>query len=136
MQTETISKEQQDVLSTIESMTQSFNDKDIEGVMTSYESGALVVFEPNTKISDFTVLREMFLGAFQINPKFEYPKGHEVFVNGDSATHIAPWIMTGTAPDGTKIVQEGLSMVNLSRQKNGGWLITFDNPHGNFLMNN
>lgn len=135
MQTKTISKDQQDVLNAIESMIQSFNNKDIEGVMASYETGALVIFEPETRVTDFKILKEMFLGAFSINPKFEYPKGHEVFINGDTATHIAPWIMNGTAPDGTKIKQSGLSVANLKKQQNGKWLLIFDNPHGSFLMN-
>lgn len=135
MQTTEISKDQQDVLNAIESMTQSFNGKDIEGVMSSYQSGALVIFEPESPVTDFKQLQEMFLGAFSINPKFEYPKGHEIFVNGDTATHIAPWVMTGIAPDGAKIQQSGLSVANLKKQKNGKWLLTFDNPHGSFLMN-
>ncbi len=134
MQTQEISKDQQDVLKAIESMTQSFNSKDIEGIMSSYQSGALVIFEPKTMVTDFKTLKEMFLGAFSINPKFEYPNGHEVFVNGDTATHIAPWIMTGTAPDGTKIEQSGLSVAMLKKQENGKWLLTFDNPHASFLM--
>jgi ketosteroid isomerase-like protein len=135
MQTTEISKDQQDVLNAVESMTKSFNGKDIEGVMSSYQSGALVIFEPESPVTDTEQLRDMFLGAFSIDPIFEYPKGHEVFVNGDTATHIAPWVMNGTAPDGTKIQQSGLSIANLKKQVDGKWLLTFDNPHGNFLMN-
>ncbi|WP_165614921.1 YybH family protein [Flagellimonas flava] len=130
-----ISKEQQEVLYAIESMTKSFNDKDIDGVMSSYEDGALVIFEPETPVRDVKILKEMFLGAFGINPQFAYPNGHEVFVNGDAATHIAPWVMTGKAPDGTPIRQTGLSVANLRRQKDGRWLLIFDNPHGSFLLN-
>ncbi len=134
MQSTTISKEQQEVLNAVESMTKSFNSKDINGVMSSYEKGALVIFEPESPVYDHKVLREMFQAAFAINPQFEYPQGHEVFVNGDSATHIAPWVMTGTAPDGTAIKQQGLSVANLKKQSNGKWLLTFDNPHGSYLM--
>ena len=133
MQT-TISKDEQAVLNAVAHMTESFNSGDIEGVMSSYQADALVIFEPETRISDLKQLREMFLAAFAINPKFEYPKGHEVFVNGDSATHIAPWVMKGTAPDGTPVTQSGLSVANLRKQANGKWLLTFDNPHGNYLM--
>ncbi|MEM9649651.1 MAG: DUF4440 domain-containing protein [Bacteroidota bacterium] len=130
-----ISKEQQEVLYAIESMTKSFNNKDIDGVMSSYEDGALVIFEPETPVRDPKILEEMFLGAFSINPQFAYPNGHEVFVNGDAATHIAPWVMTGKAPDGTAVRQTGLSVANLRRQKDGRWLLIFDNPHGSYLLN-
>ncbi len=135
MQKTVISEDQQDVLNAIEAMTQSFNSKDIEGVMSSYEKDAVVIFEPETPVTDFNALKEMFLGAFTLNPKFEYPKGHEVFVNGDMAMHIAPWIMKGVAPDGSEIQQTGLSIATLHRQKDGKWLMTFDNPHGNYLIN-
>lgn len=134
MQANTISKEEQEVLTAVETMTQAFNGKDIDGVMSSYQTDALVIFEPKTPIRYSDALREMFLAAFEINPKFEYPKGHEVFVNGNSATHIAPWIMTGKGPDGSIIEQRGLSIAHLKKQKNGKWLLTFDNPHGSFLM--
>ncbi|WP_181899542.1 YybH family protein [Flagellimonas nanhaiensis] len=134
MEKTVISTDQQDVLDAVESMTLAFNSKDIEGVMSSYRAGALVIFEPENPVTDHNQLREMFLGAFTISPKFEYPQGHEVFVNGDVATHIAPWVMTGTAPDGTEIKQSGLSVANLEKQFNGTWLLTFDNPHGSYLM--
>lgn len=135
MMKKTQSKAHQEVLQAIESMTHAFNNRDIKGVMSSYEDGAMVIFEPETSVTDAKVLREMFLGAFAINPQFQYPNGHEVFVNGNTAMHIAPWIMTGKAPDGTVIQQNGLSVANLRKQKDGRWLLTFDNPHGGYLLN-
>ena len=79
------------------------------------------------------LLKEMFQGAFSLNPKFTY-SGHEVFVNGDIAVHIAPWTMKGQAPDGSEVKQEGLSIAVLRKQKDGKWLMVFDDPHGQFLM--
>ena len=127
-------EEQQAVLNAILQMTKAFHQKDIEGVMRSYEPNAVVVFEPEKPITDPVVLRELFQGAFMMNPKFVY-SGHEVFVNGEIATHFAPWVMTGVAPDGTKIQQNGLSVAILRKQEDGSWLMIFDNPHGQFLMN-
>ena len=71
MEKTVISKDQQDVLK-VESMTQAFNSKDIDGVMSSYRAGAMVIFEPETPVADYDQLREMFLGAFTISPKFEF----------------------------------------------------------------
>lgn len=133
METSTLTVEQAEVLKVINNMTSAFHQKDIEGVMASYEPHAVVVFEPEAPVSDQQMLREMFMGAFTINPKFVY-SGHEVFVTGDIATHFSPWTMTGTAPDGMEIKQTGLSVAVLRKQPNGRWLMVFDNPHGQFLM--
>ncbi|WP_169669589.1 YybH family protein [Flavivirga algicola] len=126
--------EQKNVLSTIEKMTEAFQKKDIDRVMSCYEPNAVVVFEPETPISDTNVLQEMFTGMSMVNPIFSY-SGHEVFITGNIATHIAPWQMTAKAPDGTKIEQSGLSVAVLRKQKDGQWLMILDNPHGQFLMN-
>ncbi|WP_164914246.1 YybH family protein [Aquimarina sediminis] len=134
MKNEQMTPEQQNVLKAIQKMTNAFHNKDIAEVMASYEPNAQVIFEPKTPITDSTVLKEMFQQAFAINPRFSY-SGHEVFVNDRIATHFAPWTMTGMAPDGTEIKQSGLSVAMLRKQDNGEWLIIFDNPHGNFLMN-
>ncbi|WP_142784127.1 YybH family protein [Changchengzhania lutea] len=135
IKTKKMTQEQQNVLNAIEKMTGAFQNKDIDGVMACYEKNAVVVFEPESPISDTTVLREMFQGMSMINPVFTY-SGHEVFITGNIATHIAPWKMTGKAPDGTVIKQSGLSVAVLRKQEDGKWLMILDNPHGQFLMNN
>ncbi|WP_106794307.1 DUF4440 domain-containing protein [Aquimarina sp. Aq78] len=125
--------EQKNVLRTIEKMTEAFQNKDIQAVMTSYEPNAVVVFEPEAPISDARVLQEMFTKMSMVNPVFTY-SGHEVFITGNIATHIAPWKMTAKAPDGTEIKQSGLSVAVLRKQKDGKWLMILDNPHGQYLM--
>ena len=122
------------VLQTVETMTAAFHKKDIQTVLSTYEQGAAVMFEAGTAITDPNMLKQMFEGAFQINPKFEYPKGHEVYMANDIALHIAPWIMSGTAPDGTVISDTGLSVAVLRKQSNGQWLMVLDNPNGQSLL--
>ncbi len=134
IKTKKMTEEQQNVLNTIEKMTEAFQNKDIDRVMASYEPNAVVVFEPESPVSDTNVLREMFQGMSMVNPVFTY-SGHEVFITGNIATHIAPWEMTGKAPDGTEIKQSGLSIAVLRKQADGKWLMILDNPHGSFLMN-
>ena len=128
------SVEEQKVMDAITNMTSAFHKKDIEGVMASYTSDALVVFEPQTPITDKKQLRQMFEQTFMINPKFVY-SGHEVFITGNYAMHLTPWTMTATAPDGSIISSSGLSVAILQKQVDGRWLMIFDNPHGQFLMN-
>ncbi|WGV98419.1 DUF4440 domain-containing protein [Vibrio sp. YMD68] len=129
-----MNSEQNKVLNTVATMTSSFHKKDITGVLNSYEDGGAVVFEPGTPISDPKLLKEMFEGAFLINPQFDYPNGHEVYIVNDIALHIAPWVMYGTAPDDTQIKETGLSVAVLRKQANGQWLIVLDNPNGQALM--
>jgi len=126
-------EEKQNVLNAITKMTEAFQNKDIDGVMACYEPNAVVVFEPESPISDVNVLREMFTGMSMANPLFIY-SGHEVFITGNIAVHIAPWEMTAKAPDGTEIKQSGLSVAVLRKQEDGKWLMILDNPHGQFLM--
>lgn len=130
----TMNKDTLKVLEAIDDMTSAFHNKDVEAVLTSYEEGAAVMFEPGVRLSDPAVLREMFEGAFQLNPKFHYPNGHEVYISNNIALHIAPWTMKGKAPDGTNIVQGGLSVAVLRKQENGKWLLVLDNPHGQLTM--
>ncbi len=129
-----MSIDEKNVLNVVENMTASFHRGDIEGVMKSYEKNATVVFEPGKPISDPAVLREMFKGAFTLNPKFTY-SGHEVFVSRDIAVHLSPWNMKGQTPDGSVVEQNGLSVAVLRRQSDGEWLMVIDNPHGQILMN-
>ena len=129
-----MSSDKTKVLTTIESMTAAFHQKNINGVLTSYEDGVAVMFKPGMPVSDPALLKEMFEGAFQINPKFDYPNGHEVYIANDIALHIAPWVMSGKAPDGTEISETGLSVAVLRKQANGNWLMVLDNPNGQVLM--
>jgi len=130
----TMNREETNIVKTVETMTLAFHQKNITGVLTTYEDGAVVLFEPGKKVSDPVVLKQMFEGAFQINPWFRYPNGHEVYIANDIALHIAPWVMKGKSPDGVDIKQSGLSVAVLRKQHNGAWLLVLDNPHGQRLM--
>lgn len=128
-----MTQDEQNALATVEMMTAAFQDKDIAGVMATYESSATVAFEPGSPISDNAVLEQMFTGMSAISPVFDYA-GHEVIVSGDLAMHIAPWHMTAVTPDGQELEQSGLSVAVLRRQPDGGWKIVIDNPHGGRLL--
>lgn len=125
--------EQNEVMEVILNMTDAFHKKDLKGVLASYEPNAVIVFAPEMPSSGIDAISEGFKGFFAVNPKFEY-SGHEVFLNGDLAMHFAPWTMTGKTPDGNEIKQSGLSVVVLRKQANGKWLMVFDNPFGQHLL--
>ncbi|WP_170347634.1 YybH family protein [Ruegeria atlantica] len=132
-ESETMTRDQQDVLNAIQTMTSNFQGNDIAGVMASYETEATVVFEPGSPVSDAAQLEQMFAGMAAVKPVFEYA-GHEVIVNGDIAVHIAPWSMIGETPDVQELGQSGLSIAVLRLQPAGGWKMVIDNPHGGRLL--
>jgi uncharacterized protein (TIGR02246 family) len=133
MQKPTFNPGQNEVIKVILDMTNAFHKKDLEGVLASYEPNAVVVFEPEKPFSGIDAISEGFKGFFAANPKFEY-SGHEVFLNGDLAMHFAPWTMTGQTPEGNEFKQSGLSVVVLRKQASGKWLMVFDNPFGQHLL--
>ena len=123
-----------DISKRVQILLSSFEQGDIDAVMQSYEAHATVVFEPGKPQHDPAVLREMFAAMSASNPHFSY-SGHQVFMSGDIAVHIAPWRMKAKAPDGSEIEQSGLSIAVLRKQADGSWLMVIDNPHGQMLLN-
>lgn len=128
-------EEQRKVFNTIERMVTAFQSKDIAGVLATYEENAIVMFEPQKPVQGKETLRAVFTQFVAMNPQYVF-SGHEIYVSGDIATHIAPWRMVGQLPDGTKIEQSGLSIAVLRKQTDGSWLMVQDNPHGQFLLEN
>lgn len=131
----TFNQEQKNVFSTIEKMVSAFQEQDIDGVLATYEDNAIVMFEPQTPVSGQEMLRKAFTEFAALRPQYTF-SGHEVYIAGNIATHLASWTMTGHLPDGSKIEQSGLSVAVLRKQPDGTWLMIQDNPHGQILMNN
>lgn len=128
-----MSEDQKQVLEAVEGMTAAFHRGDLDRVMASYEPTATIVFEPGVAVTDEAAQREAFAGFFALSPQFTYA-GHEVFVAGDNAIHIAPWTMTGTDPEGGTVTSSGMSVASLRRQADGRWLMTIDDPYGSHLL--
>lgn len=131
-----MNKTHSEVIAAVEAMTEAFHRGDLDRVMESYEPGAAIVFDPTKPaIVDPARQREAFQQFFAISPTFTYG-GHEVVASGDLATHFAPWTMKGTAPDGSTVEDQGLSVAVLRRQPDGRWLMVTDVPKGAHLVPN
>ena len=126
--------QQAQILSTIDAMTDAFHRGDIDGIMRTYEPGAVVVGELGTPVSGTPALRAMFAGFIAAKAHFTF-LGHEVIQADDIALHLTPWRMAGVAPDGTAVAASGLSVAMLRRQPDGGWLMIIDDPYGDVLLN-
>jgi uncharacterized protein (TIGR02246 family) len=121
------------IQSTIDAMTSAFAAGDIDGIMSTYEPGAVVVGEPGMPVTGTPALREMFARFIALDPKFTFID-HEVVEAGDIALHLNTWKMEGRLPDGTPVEQGGLSAAVLRKQADGRWLMVIDNPYGDHIM--
>ena len=122
------------ILSTIDAMTNAFHKGDIDGILRTYEPGAVVVGKPGMPVSGTPALRAMFAGFIAAKAQFTF-LGHEVIQAEDVALHLTPWRMAGIAPDGTAVAASGLSVAVLRRQPGGDWLMVIDDPFGDALLN-
>jgi len=127
------SDHQSGVIECVEAMTAAFHAGDLAALLSTYEPGACVAFEPGQAVCGEAALGAGFSSFFEVMPRFSYI-GHDVLAAGDLALHIAPWTMRGTAPDGTPLHQQGLSVAVLRRSSQGHWKLVLDNPFGDRLL--
>lgn len=126
--------EETQIRAVVETMTAHFEKADIDGVMSTYAPGAVIMFEPGAPVTDETIQREIFTQMTAANPKVTYYAGHEVYMAEDTAVHIAPWSMKGEAPNGDMMELSGLSVAILRRQPSGAWKMVIDNPYADRLL--
>lgn len=117
----------------VEEMTAAFHKHDLDGVMSNYEEGATVVFQPGQNAREPAAIRAGFEQFFALDPTFTYPHGYTSIVTEDVALHLSPWNMEGTSPEGP-IEMSGLSVSVWRRQPDGGWKMVVDNPFGSVLL--
>lgn len=117
------------VIATIDRMTSAFAAGDINSIMSTYASGAVVVGEPGKPMTGDATLRNMFAEFIKAGVPFTYG-AHDVVVSGDNALHLMKW--TAPGPDGNKM--SSLSVAVLKRQPDGSWRMVIDHPFGDGVM--
>ena len=125
--------EQAQIHTTIETNNSAVAAGDMEGILATFEPTAVLVAQPGMLAMGTPALREAFKQFMAINPKITITN-HEVIQAGDIALHSSTWTMSGKAPDGTAIEQDGFSVVVLRKQPGGRWLVVIDNPFGDHLL--
>jgi ketosteroid isomerase-like protein len=134
MEKVSLETEKTNVMNAVEELKAAYQSKDISKVLACYAPGAVVLFEPGKATYEVSKLKEKFQFIFMINPEYEFT-GSDVSISGDVATYLTLWKMEGKAPNGTPVVQSGLSVIVLKKQPDGKWLTVIDNPHGQLLLN-
>ncbi|MGB0902849.1 YybH family protein [Halocynthiibacter sp.] len=119
----------EDALDVIHDMVSALGNGQVAPVVNSYSDDGLLVLN-NTDFRGPDMLTAAYTEFAAISPeiRFDYEDLH---ITGNIALHIAPWSMTGTAPDGTAVTDSGLSVVVLQKQDDGEWKILMDLPHAN-----
>ena len=120
--------EERAIVETITSMTEAFAAGNVDGVMATYEPGAVVVAQPGQPVAGTGDLRRMFDGFVARGVNFTYG-AHEVVVAGDVGLHLMQW----TAPDPAGDIS-ALSVAVLRRQPGGRWKMIIDHPFGDAVM--
>ncbi len=121
------------IQSTIDRNNAAVSARDIEGILATYEPGAVLAGQPGKPAMGTQALRESFKQFLALDPKIAVTS-HDVIQADDIALHSYTWKMSGKAPDGTPIEQHGLSVVVLRKQPDGRWLMVIDNPFGDRLL--
>lgn len=127
-QTEPTAMDQTAILSTIETMTKAFAAGDMDGILSTYEAGAVVIGQPGMPVSGDDSLRAMFAQFIAQGVGFTYG-AHDVVISGDIALHLMKW--TAPTPDGD---MSSLSVAVLRKQVDGSWKMVIDQPFGDAVM--
>lgn len=118
-----------DVLDTIRTMTTAFAKGDINTVMSTYATDAVVIGEPGQEVSGDAELRSMFATYVEAGVNFTYG-AHDVVISDDTALHLMKW--SAPQEDGQSL--QALSVAVLRRQPDGHWKMLIDHPFGDAVM--
>jgi uncharacterized protein (TIGR02246 family) len=106
---------------------------DMEGILATYESNAVLMGQPGMPAAGTAALREAFKQFLFLNPKITVVS-QDLIQAGDIALHSYTWKMAGKTPDGNPVEQSGFSLVVLRKQPDGHWLMVIDNPFGDRIL--
>jgi uncharacterized protein (TIGR02246 family) len=117
--------------STPEALMRGFADRlnagDLDGLVTLYEPSAVFEPQPGVVVHGHAAIRHALDELLAIGPTIT-AETVQVLAADDLALVVNQWAMTGTAPDGTDVRQEGRSADVVRRQPDGRWLVVVDKP--------
>jgi uncharacterized protein (TIGR02246 family) len=121
------------IQSTIDANTKAVMARDMDAILATYETDAILVTQSGQPAIGTSALRQAFQHFLALEPKITVIK-QELFETGDIALHTYTWRIKGKTPDGHPIEQTGLSIIVLRKQKDGTWRMVIDNPFGDAVL--
>lgn len=101
--------------------------RDLDALIALYETDAVFMPEPGVVLTTPKDIRAALEAMLSLAPTMVVATGH-VVASGDIALVQNDWSMTGTAPDGSTVTQEGRSADVVRRQPDGTWRVVIDRP--------
>ena len=118
-------------LSTPQGLMRCFADRlnaaDLDGLVALYEPSAVFEPQPGVVVRGHDEIRHALDELLAIKPTI-VADTVQVLVAGDTALVVNEWALTGTAPDGTPVKQQGRSADVVRLQSDGRWLVVIDKP--------
>ena len=103
------------------------NAADLDGLVALYEPSAVFEPQPGAIVRGRSAIRHALDELLAVTPTI-VADTVQTLVAGDTALVINEWVLTGTAPDGTPVRQQGRSTDVVRRQSDGRWLVLIDKP--------
>ena len=118
-------------LSTPQGLMRCFADRlnaaDLNGLVALYEPSAVFEPQPGVVVRGHDEIRHALDELLAIKPTI-VADTVQVLDAGDTALVVNDWALTGTAPDGTPVKQQGRSADVVRLQSDGRWLVVIDKP--------
>ena len=103
------------------------NDADLDGLMALYVPLAAFEPQPGVVVHGHAAIRDALDDLLRTKPTIVADVA-QVLAAGDTALVVNEWVLTGTAPDGTSIRQQGRSTDVVRLHSDGRWLVVIDKP--------
>lgn len=120
-------------LETVEQLIDAFHRGDVKAAQSMYEQDGVLVDDSGKVSSGPEALRKLLEGIIALKPTLT-TETHKIIQVGDLALYCSRWRLSGTAPDGSNVLQSGKSCDVLRRTIDGVWLIAIDNPQGTAIL--
>jgi uncharacterized protein (TIGR02246 family) len=109
-----------------------YNARDVEGLASLYEKGAVYLAAPGSSVTGIDAIREGLGAIVQMGgATIEFDEASVELINGDIALTHGRWRLK--SPDGGELMQATTAEV-ARRSDDGVWRYAIDNPFGSAAL--
>jgi len=117
----------------LSSYVEKFNARDINSLISLYETNACFVSQPGQVVNGSENIRQSLQNFINMNGNLE-TKVNGVIQTSDIALVNSEWAFNGTGPDGKLVTITGKAIDVLRQHSDGTWRILIDIPRGTDLQ--